>query len=122
MSGSTTKNLPPRLSTCSRVAGRTSVAVTTAPIRLAMRNGLKAGDTDPHNKNLGRRYGARRCHHHRKRSANLTGGIKNGFVARQITLGRKDVHGLGPCNPGQHLHGKGCNTLFRKGISKRLLT
>ncbi|MNQ95010.1 hypothetical protein D3C85_1105500 [compost metagenome] len=51
-SSSTARNLAPRLSTCSLVAGRTSVAVTTAPRRRAVAMACKPATPTPMTKTL----------------------------------------------------------------------
>ena len=99
-------NLAPRLSTCSLAAGRTSVAVTTAPRRRAVAIACRPATPAPMTKTLRRRHRAGRGHHHRQRPAVFGGGVDHGAVAGEIGLARQHVHRLRAGDARQELHGE----------------
>ena len=55
-------------------------------------DGLKTGDTDPHDEGLRRHHAAGRRRHHRHRPAIGVDGVKHGFIAGDIGLARQHVH------------------------------
>ena len=114
-------NFAPSDRTCSLVAGRTSVAVTTAPRRRAEGNHLKAGDADTHDEDFGCRHRARRRHHHRKGAAEFRRRIDNGAIAVKVSSAREHVHHLRAGDAWHQLHGEKADARLRDVLQGRRL-
>ncbi len=83
---STAMNFAPSDSTCSLVAGRTSVAVTMRADAARRGDRLQAGDADAHDEHLRGGHRARGRHHHRHGAAIFGGGVDDGAIAGDIGL------------------------------------
>jgi hypothetical protein len=93
------------------VAGRTSVAVTTAPSRRA----------DAHHEYFCGGNGTRRGHHHREGAAEGFGGFDHRAVAGKIGLRRQHVHHLRAGDARHQFHGERGDTGARNRLQRRLV-